>query len=404
MIIIKDKHNCCGCAACVQACPRKCITFNEDKYGFRYPIVNQSLCIQCNLCEKVCPFINQSQSSKPLITYAAINPNEGKRMKSSSGGIFIMLAEEIINEGGVVFGAQYDKKWEVQHGYTTIKEELSNFQGSKYIQSRIGNSYLQVKEFLKDGRKVLFTGTPCQIMGLKKYLQKEYNNLITVDIVCHGIPSPLIWRTYLNSIISKKNISYKEITDISFRAKIDGWKNYSFVLWNKNNTMTNNKILYKENVSKNLYMNLYTKDLCLRPSCYNCPAKCGKSLSDITLADYWGINHYYPQFDDDKGTSLVLIHSEKGEIIFKKIKAQIIETSYNKALIGNPFIEKNAIENEYVSIFWESFFNKEFQEVNPILKHFRIPIKDKIISNIKRYLWGITPSIIKVYYKSILKK
>ena len=198
MIHILDKHSCCGCAACVQACPKQCISFNEDEQGFRYPLVDESICIDCGLCEKVCPVIHQLDAKKPLKVYAAQNPNEEIRLKSSSGGIFTMLAESVIDEGGVVFGAQFDKNWEVEHAYTESKEGLAAFRGSKYLQSRTGETYKQTRDFLKAGRSVLYSGTSCQIAGLKKFLRKEYENLITVDVVCHGAPSPLVWRTYLD--------------------------------------------------------------------------------------------------------------------------------------------------------------------------------------------------------------
>ena len=242
MIHILDKHNCCGCAACVQACPKQCISFNEDEQGFRYPLVDESLCIDCGLCEKVCPVIHQSDAKKPLKVYAAQNPNEEIRLKSSSGGIFTLLAEAVIDEGGVVFGARFDKNWEVEHGYTESKEGLTAFRGSKYLQSRTGETYKQARDFLKAGRKVLYSGTSCQIAGLKKFLRKEYENLITVDVVCHGAPSPLVWRTYLddlkkcpkgtagkNSVCSSIN-EMPVITGISFRDKSTGWKKYGFVL------------------------------------------------------------------------------------------------------------------------------------------------------------------------------
>lgn len=167
MISIKDKQDCCGCAACVQRCPKQCITLHEDNEGFLYPQVDESLCIDCGLCEKVCPVINQADERTPLGVYAVKNPNESVRMQSSSGGVFTMLAEHIIDEGGVVFGACFDECWEVVHSYAETKEALAKFRGSKYVQSKIGSTYQQAEGFLKSGRKVLFSGTPCQIAGLK---------------------------------------------------------------------------------------------------------------------------------------------------------------------------------------------------------------------------------------------
>ena len=238
MIDIKEKNNCCGCSACVQICPKQCISMAADNEGFLYPQVNSAICIDCGLCEKVCLVINQSAPREPLVVYAAKNNNEDIRLKSSSGGIFTLLAEKVIEEGGVVFGAKFDADWNVIHDYTETIEGLAAFRGSKYVQSIIGDNFKTAKQFLNNGRKVLFSGTPCQIAGLKKYLRKEYDNLLTVDVVCHGVPSPMVWRDYLDYKRAKRaagkntvSSSLKElpvITGISFRDKTKGWKKYGF--------------------------------------------------------------------------------------------------------------------------------------------------------------------------------
>ena len=378
MINIKDKHNCCGCSACVQACPQKCIKFDEDKQGFRYPIVNKEECIDCGFCEKVCPVINQNESNKPIKVYAAINPNEGVRMKSSSGGIFTILAENIIDEGGVVFGARFDENWEVMHDFTETKDGLELFRGSKYVQSRIGETYKQAKEFLKNGRKVLFSGTSCQIAGLNKYLRKEYDNLLTIDVVCHGVPSPLVWREYLQQLIKHpkgvagKNsvlLSLKEkfvITGISFRDKSTGWKKFGFVVRGssaskaeQNSVLSSdNSIIFHEIYDRNLFMQLFLKNLCLRPSCYKCAAKSGKSGSDLTIADFWGIANHYSEWDDDKGTSLILINNSNGAEYFKNLDVKIEETTYEQAFAGNRSLEYSVTESKYVLSFWKTFYKK----------------------------------------------
>ncbi len=255
MITISEKKDCCGCNACVQRCPKQCVTMHEDSEGFLYPKVDESLCIDCSLCEKVCPVINQGVERKPLEVYAAKNPNAEIRMQSSSGGIFTMLAERTIDNGGVVFGAAFNEDWEVEHKSAETKEDLAAFRGSKYVQSRIGETFKQTESFIKEGREVLFSGTPCQIAALKLFLRKEYQNLITVDFICHGVPSPGVFKTYLNEEKAKfarqrdgKNSvssfiftpSLKEIATqsiegvkveaISFRDKKKGWKKFSFVL------------------------------------------------------------------------------------------------------------------------------------------------------------------------------
>ena len=240
MIQLVDKSLCCGCTACASVCPKQCITMQEDEEGFLYPVVNASLCIDCNLCQKVCSELHHMNVRMPLHVYAAKHKDEQVRLASSSGGIFTLLAEKIIDEGGVVFGARFDARWEVVHDYTETKEGLAVFRGSKYVQSRLEDCYYKVKSFLQQGRKVMFSGTPCQIAGLKNYLRKDDDNLLTVDVVCHGVPSPKVWRMYLNEIIarkSKKNsvLSHHsngkvKIQSIDFRSKSSGWKRYSFAL------------------------------------------------------------------------------------------------------------------------------------------------------------------------------
>lgn len=322
MIQIKDKSACCGCAACVQRCPKQCISLKEDKEGFLYPIVDKNTCINCGLCEKVCPIIGPNDPREPLKVYAAKHKDDEIRMKSSSGGIFTLLAEQIIDEGGVVFGSRFDEYWEVMHDYTETKEGLAVFRGSKYVQSRIGNTFQQAENFLKQGRKVMFTGTPCQIAGLKRFLRKEYENLLAVDFVCHGVPSPKVWRMYLdetlarqgigkNTVLSHAMLRQKFIRSVEFRSKSTGWKKFSFAL-----TLTKasadgegNSVLLSSIFEENLFMQAFLNDLILRPSCYQCVCKAGRSGADITMGDFWGIEKIRPELDDDKGCGLVLDYS-----------------------------------------------------------------------------------------------
>ena len=341
MIEIKDKKDCCGCAACVQICPKVCISLVEDAEGFLYPHVDRNSCIDCGLCEKVCPIINVGEPREPLCCYAAKNKDERIRIESSSGGVFTLLAENIIDDGGVVFGARFDDKWDVVHDYTETKSGLAAFRGSKYVQSRIGNTFRQAESFLKEGRKVLFSGTPCQIKGLKLYLRKDYDNLLTVDFICHGVPSPGVWRQYLDETFMKpdrregrrKNTvlsSPKDIpviTGISFRDKKLGWKKYSFVVRGKSAGQADkNSVLLSDMHQNNVYMKAFLSDLILRPSCYGCRAKGGRSGSDITIADFWGIQNVLPEFDDDKGVSLLIINSQN-------IKEQLQIEKYSSAKI-----------------------------------------------------------------------
>lgn len=338
MIDIKDKKLCCGCNACVQRCPKQCIAVQEDEEGFLYPIVDLSICIDCGLCEKVCPVINQGSERNPIEVFAALNKDDSIRMQSSSGGIFTALAEQIIREKGVVFGARFDEKWEVKHDYTETIEGLNAFRGSKYVQSRIGDTFRQAEFFLRAGRKVMFTGTPCQIAGLRLFLRKEYENLLAVDIICHGVPSPMVWRKYLGENIQQGGLEC--IQSISFRNKNTGWKNYSFQIeYDKNHL----KSSFSEYASQNIFMKGFLADLYLRPACYDCPAKKLKSGSDITLGDFWGIQHIKPELDDDKGLTAIIINTKKGEVIIENLPLIRFTFKYEDVYRGNPALIKSSM-------------------------------------------------------------
>jgi hypothetical protein len=331
--------------------------------------------------------------------YVAKNPNEEVRMKSSSGGIFSMLAEAVINEGGVVFGARFDENWEVKHNYTEIKDGLEAFRSSKYVQSRIEDTYIQVKIFLNQKRKVLFSGTPCQIAGLKRFLRTEYDNLFTVDVVCHGVPSPLVWRTYLRNFTNDAIGKNPVIKDISFRDKSTGWNKYSLVIRGESAAQIQNpvppsvkmeeEVLLSELYDQNLFMKLFLKNLCLRPSCYNCPAKSGKSESDLTIADFWGASNYISDIDDDKGISLALIYNSKGINFFENTITHKIEVNYEICLDSNRCIEHSVYKSEFVARFWRSFLKKKLDDLEWIHEKltpsmgYRIKLKiDRIIKHI----------------------
>lgn len=322
MIVLSAKEDCCGCGACLQRCPRHCIFFKEDKEGFLYPFVDESNCIDCGLCEKVCPVINRAECNEPLYVYAVKNRSERIRLNSSSGGVFYSLGKYVIQKGGVVFGAAYDDKWEVRHQKAESINTLEPLMRSKYVQSRTENTFVEVETFLKQGRLVLFTGTSCQILGLKNFLRHRYENLLTVDVICHGAPSPGVWRKFLteltysrsrktahcavagkNLVLSSSLESISAIADINFREKKKyGWKKFGFVVLKKSVFKTDeNSVLLSNIFSEDPYSRGFVNDLFMRPSCYACPAKGGTCGSDITMADFWGIQKLYPDFDDDKG-------------------------------------------------------------------------------------------------------
>ena len=345
MIEILDKHNCCGCEACVQICPKQCISFNEDAEGFRYPMVDKRICIDCGLCEKVCPILNKTEERKPIKVYAAKTRDEEELLASSSGGLFILFAKEILCQGGVVFGAKFDENWNVVHAYAETEKDLKAFMGSKYVQSRIGNTYREAKDFLEAGRQVLFSGTSCQIAGLKRYLRKEYDNLLTIDVVCHGVPSPKVWRLYLDEVMNSAGKDAR-ISDITFRDKHLGWRKYSFILkTTKGYAIDNNIATISEFHRNNPYMQAFIANLILRPACEKCRFKGGRSLSDITLADFWGIWNVKSEMFDDKGTSLLIINSKKGIEITNNLHLLSCEVDLKDAIKSNPAYYKSSIKH-----------------------------------------------------------
>lgn len=410
MIYIKDKKDCCGCHACTNACPKRCITMQTDEEGFLYPIVDKINCIDCGLCEKVCPVINQNEQSKPLYVYAAKNTDEKIRMQSSSGGIFTMLAEAVINEGGVVFGARFNKDWDVVHDYTETIEGIAAFRGSKYVQSTIGCTYNQAKKFLQADRKVLFSGTPCQIAGLKKYLRRNYSNLLTIDVVCHGVPSPMIWRDYLEyeraeRTVGKNTVSLSlnempVITGISFRDKTYGWKKFGFKISYAASKAAENSVSKSANTAnceitpfnEDTFMKGFLKNLYLRPSCYHCAARQGKSGADISIADYWGVQIVHPEMNDDKGTGAVLINSNNGLNYHINIIPSLdyIQTKYTDIVRYNPCIVKSVKEPKEREMFWDAYATKQIECIDKICNKMTpspvITFAKRAIGKIKRTL------------------
>lgn len=328
MIKIKDKTKCCGCTACASICPKRCISMKEDKEGFLYPEADASLCVECGACEKVCPVLHAGELRKPLRCYAAKNMDAEVLKKSSSGGIFSLLAQYAIQEKhGVVFGAMWEGE-RVVHGAIERLDDLSKLRGSKYVQSDLRNSFIQVADFLKEGRFVLFSGTPCEIAGLKSYLRKDYDNLITVDLACHGVPSPKVLALYIQELKQKYGV---ESLELNFKDKSTGWATYSVT------AKSEDKTLFSERATENIYMKGYLHELFSRPSCHDCAFKSFRSGSDITLADFWGIKNVLPNYTSEDGVSLVLINSDKGNMFFATDEdcIELVKVDYAGAIRDN---------------------------------------------------------------------
>lgn len=335
MIKITDKSKCSGCHACAQACPKHSIVMEADAEGFLYPTVNEKTCVDCGKCEKVCPVLSPLQLSKTadqVCAFAAVSNDEAVRRNSSSGGMFSVFAESILADGGVVFGAALDGNMHLRHIAVDCIADLQRIRGSKYVQSEIGTAYQEAKAYLDSGRYVYFTGTPCQIAGLYRYLGKDYENLLTQDLICHGVPSSMVWERYVGF---REELSASKTKSVSFRHKENGWRRYSVQFQFLNSAE------YREVLSKDPYMRAFLGNYTLRPSCYACTFKDKLRCSDITLADFWGVQHVCPELDDDKGTSLVILNSEKAKKIFETQSDKMSYTevnldeavSYNTAMI-----------------------------------------------------------------------
>ena len=406
---IKEKSECCGCGACAQVCPKHCISMHMDEEGFLYPIVEQKDCVGCNLCEKVCPVLKSLDCHIPQSVYAAFNESDEERMNSSSGGIFVLLAKYVLQKGGVVFGSMFDDKWNVIHGYVENESDLCKMMGSKYVQSRIGNAYCDVLKFLKEERIVLFTGTPCQIAGLKSFLRKDYDNLYLVDVLCHGAPSPGVWISYVAELEKKMPIEkcYRKanageytvltsslnaktiIGDIKFRDKTEGWEKYRFVVCKKSVSKADRTSIVLSDIhTSNPYVQGMLAHLFIRPVCHKCPFRLQRSGSCMSLGDFWGIEKKDSRFGDDKGCSLVLINNDRGIELWDKVSHQTfcVRKNYDEATSVCNMIEKPCACNPKRNMFF-----KEFKEKASVSQIVNDCINKSYSKSFKRWIRSIMP-------------
>lgn len=364
MILNYNKSECCGCTACYNICPKSAISMEEDLEGFLTPVINQDLCIECGKCRKVCGFkqknINALNEQK---FYAVKRKNIFKRMESQSGGAFPAVAECFLQENDVVYGVSMNESLNAVYTRIILKDELIKLKGSKYVQATVGDVYTDVERDLKDRKTVLFGGTPCHVDGLLHYLKAKKIDtalLYTYDLVCHGVPSPKLFKDYME--LTEKEYNSK-VKNFNFRDKIFGWHGHkTSMVFNQSK---------KKVISMN-YVNVFYSHLGLRSSCYKCPYTSTNRVSDFTIADFWGVEKIHPEFDDNKGCSLMILNTEKGKEVFEKIKSDIddIQSSIEECL--QPNLEHPTDCPKERDVFWKEYHDKGFEYVAKKYCHYDI--------------------------------
>ena len=405
MVEVVERERCIGCGACYSACGHDAIIMQFDEEGFEYPIINQNACADCGLCQASCPVIHFDYSKRKEYSdiqkgYAARNTNYAQRLISSSGGVFPVLAEYIIDQGGIVVGTAYDKKFNAQHLIIENKENLLKLQGSKYLQCKADNlTFKQIRKELIAKRLVLYSGMACQVEGLKQFLRRDYENLYTVDLICMGIPSPKVWQVYLSTFFKGE-----EIKHVNFKEKSIGWDSFCF-------HVDTDKRTFKERGMSNLYLQSMFRSWNMRKSCFQCPFKNAERISDFTLADCWGASKLVPNVNDNKGLSSVVVHSHKGLELWYSVRAKLEfkEIPLEEISKGNPNLIQNKKPSGDRSLFYkklkenpERAFTKLCKVNSPSLIS-RIIKKMKINKIFSKTFWSLNNGVFKENYNYDLK-
>lgn len=381
--IIGDR--CTGCSACMSQCPKQAITFVPNSEGFWYPRISQTECVQCNLCINTCPILKPKPNqnfSEPEV-YAAWNRNEEVRLQSTSGGVFSVLAKVFIRDGGCVVGARYCDDFTISHCIIEREEDIPLLRQSKYAQSNLNYVFRDIQGRLNLGEKVLFCGTPCQSAGLQSFLGKEYSDLYTCDFICRGVISPKVYRKFLTDLSQKYGSALKSV---QFKNKDYGWNRFSTKIRFQNETC------YQKDRNSDYYMRGYLKhNLYLRPSCHNCQFKSFPRISDISLGDFWGIGNYQKTLDADKGTSVILVNTEKGNKLFVSIRGglEFSERTLDEVLAGNSCLLHSAPEGEFRTFFFQRMDKIAFDKLIEMIdyKSQHLTLKEKLSKLIRKIVW-----------------
>lgn len=374
--------NCTGCSACVCVCPVDAVTLTPDSKGFLYPKVNEEKCITCGKCLAVCPSLVPAKNTgyrQPKV-YAAWNTDASIRLESTSGGVFSALAEAVLLRGGYVVGAEYDGEFEIRHSVIHMSEDIGKLRQSKYAQSKLNLIFREVKELLTRGELVLFCGTPCQSAGLQKFLVKEYKNLFCVDFICRGVISPKVYRKFLTDMHPQPDA---ELTRVHFKNKDYGWNRFSTKLTFGDGSS------YQKDRNEDYYMRGYLRhNLYLRDCCYQCDYKTLPRNSDISLGDFWGIGNFDPRLDNEQGTSVVLVNSEKGVqlLSWAQNHLELTERTLEEVLSGNACVLNSAEMGEYRDFFFEKMEKMSFAKLIECIdrKSMKLNVKEQLLQKLSR--------------------
>ena len=381
--LYKDKQDCCGCGACKSVCPRNAISMVADEDGFLYPQIDIRLCVECGACQNVCGYQSLPNRSKPIACYAASAKDAELLRNSASGGVFAVMAKKTLNRGGVVYGVAMnmeDTGLTARHIRIGTVSEMAALQGSKYVQSTIGATYKQAKKDLQEGKQVLFSGTPCQIAGLRSFLGKEYDTLFTVEVICHGVPNSKMFQDFLETLERKKG---NTITAFSFRSKDKGQgMNTSIEYHNTNGGYSR----VSRNGHRYSYMHYFLKAYIYRINCYSCPFATEERVADITIGDYWGFHEEHPiisrdvKLNNTKGVSCVLLNSERGIRLFEECSSDqvILATEFEKIAKHNEQLRKPCKKSQERDVILKLYREKGYDAVE---QHFQKTCKkERMIS------------------------
>ena len=401
--LFKNKKDCCACGACMNICPKNAISMHEDEYGFVYPQIDSGKCVSCGMCKSVCAYQNTRVTEHEKTVYAAATKDDELIMKSASGGIFAQMAKAVLDDNGIVFGCSLEYENDALNPkqiWIDAEKDLYRLQGSKYVQSEIGNTYKEAKIFLEDGKKVLFSGTPCQIHGFKSFLKKDYADLITIVIICHGVPSEKLFKDYINYYEQKFG---GKIIDYKFRSKTNG-QGYLQVFYVKNRK---NRIRIRKKQGENTsYVFEFLKSNTFRENCYECKYAGVDRISDITLGDFWGVYEEHGEqlaennINKNKGISCVILSTDKGKGFFGSVSDAItyFKSDIEKAAKHNEQLRhpsKLTYKRKQLVECYKNGGNKEFE------RYYKKEIGVKAL-----YYWikGILPSNVKATIRSIIKR